>query len=495
MVQVWLLRPEGGSTAAFMMGCMFRRVLLFVLLISAASVLAAQSYDVVILHGRVMDPETGLDAVRNVAVLGGKIVAISPDAMQGKTVIDATGLVVAPGFIDLHSHGQDEENYRYKAMDGVTTALELEKGVWPVAPWYTEREGNALINYGASSGHIPVCMAVMHDTGTWLPRDKVITDTPTEAQQKQILADAEEGLRQGGLGIGMGLAYTPRESPADILKVFQLAARWKEPIFVHMRNPGGLMPGVVDSLQEMIADAAITGASVHIVHINSMANKLTPLALEMIHGARTHGVDVTTEAYPYTAGATDISSNVFSPGWQQQLDISYKDLQWVATGERLTEESFNRYRKQGGSVILFTNTEEMVRMAMADPMVMIASDGLITEGKGHPRSAGTYARVLGVYVREEKALTLMEAIRRASLAPAQRLEAFTPQMKHKGRLQIGADADIDVFDAGTVIDKATFQNPAQYSYGFRYVLVGGTPVVREGKIDESVMAGKAVRAH
>jgi Amidohydrolase family len=489
-----------------MMDSMFRRIcsqsakstahllILTAFLFASGQRASAQTYDTVILHGRVMDPETGLDAIRNIAIQDSKIAAISSDPMQGKTVIDATGLVVAPGFIDLHSHGQDAENYRYKAMDGVTTALELEKGVWPVTSWYAEREGKALINYGASSGQIPVCMAVMHDTGTWLPRDKVITDTPTAAQQQQVLADIEEGLHQGALGIGMGLAYTPRESPADIVKVFQLAARWNEPIFVHMRNPGALTPGVVDSLQEMIADAAITGASVHIVHINSMANKLTPLALTMIRGARARGLDVTTEAYPYIAGATALESDVFGSGWQQKLDISYGDLLWVETGERLTEESFNRYRKTGGKVILFTNTEEMVRTAMADPMVMIASDGTITDGKGHPRSAGTYARLLGVYVREQKALTLMDAIRRASLAPAQRLESFTPQMKHKGRLQVGADADVDVFDPDKVIDKATYQQPAQYSYGFRYVLVGGMPVVREGKIDESVMAGRAIRA-
>jgi hypothetical protein len=373
-------------------------------------------------------------------------------------------------------------------MDGVTTALELEVGAWPIPQWYAKREGKSLINYGASSGHVPICMAVMHDSGTFLPRDKVITDVPTAAQQQQILDDVEQGLREGGIGIGMGLAYTPHESPADILNVFHIAALQQVPIFVHMRNPGGMTPGVVDSLQEMIADAAITGASVHIVHINSMANKLTPLALRMIHGARTMGLDVTTEAYP----ATEIESSVFHPGWQQQLGITYSDLQWVETGERLTEESFNRYRKQGGSVILFTNTEAMVRLAMEDSMVMIASDGLLVDGKGHPRSAGTYARLLGVYVRETHALSLMEAIRRASLAPAKRLESFTPQMKHKGRLQAGADADIDVFDPNTVIDKATFEKPAQFSYGFNYVLVGGRFVVRDGKVDESVLPGKAI---
>lgn len=473
---------------------MWRSPIVFVFAACLSFAASAQQYDLVINNGRVMDPETGLDAIRNVAVQDKKIVAVSTGAMQGKTVIDATGLVVAPGFIDLHSHGQDAENYRYKAMDGVTTALELESGVFPVAPWYAEREGKALINYGASSGHIPVVMNVLHDTGTFLPRDHAISDTPTAAQQAEVLADLDRGLREGGIGIGMGLAYTPTQSPANIVRVFELAARWKEPIFVHMRTAGGLMPGVVDSLQEMIADAAITGASVHIVHINSMSNKLTPLTLKMIHGAQARGLDVTTEAYPYIAGATRLESNVFNPGLQKQLDISYSDLQWVATGERLTEESFNRYRKEGGSVILFTNTEEMVRKAMADPMVMIASDGLLRNGQGHPRSAGTYARLLGVYVREQKMLPLMEAIRRASLAPAQRLEAFTPQMKSKGRLQVGADADIDVFDPAMVIDKATYQKPAQYSEGFRYVMVSGIPVVRNGKLVESMLPGQPIRS-
>ena len=452
------------------------------------------TYDVVILNGRVMDPESGLDAVRNVGIRGGKVAAISTELLKGRTRIDATGLVVSPGFIDLHCHGQDAENYRLKAMDGVTTALELEVGVWPVRAWYAAREGKALINYGASVGHIPARIHEMHDSGTFLPRDTAATDVATPAQQVAILAELEQGMRQGALGLGMGLAYTPTTSPEEALEVIKVAAKWKRPVFVHVRTPGGQTPGIVDSLQEMIADAAITGASIHIAHINSVANKETPLALQMIEGARAHGIDITTEAYPYTAGETRLDSSVFDPGWQRQLDITYSDLMWVDTGERLTEESFNRYRKQGGFVILFTNTEEMVRKAMADPAVMIASDGIIQNGKGHPRTSGTYARLLGVYVREQKVLTLMEAIRRSSLAPAQRLEAASPQMKNKGRLRVGADADIDIFDPATVIDRSTYQHPTRYSYGFRDVLVGGVPVVRDGKLDESSLPGQGILA-
>ena len=457
------------------------------------AVLAAQTYDVVLQNGRVMDPESGLDAVRSVGIQGKRIARISARPLQGKIEVDAKGLVIAPGFIDLHSHGQTPENYRYKAMDGVTTALELEVGVSPVAEWYAAREGKALINFGASSGHIAARMAVMKDTGNFLPRDAAMNRRATPEEQKAITAAVEKGLDEGALGIGLGLAYTPSATHEEILNIFYLAAKWKRPIFVHLRDSGVSTPGIFESLQEVIADAAASGASLHIVHINSMAQKKTAEALRMIEGARARGLDVTTEAYPYIAASTRLESAVFEPGWQEKQGATYSDLLWVATGERLTPESFERYRKQGGPVVIFMNTEEMVRLALANPIVMIASDGQITNGKGHPRGAGTYARVLGKYVREEKALSLMDAIRKSSLMPAQRLEAMSSQMRRKGRIKVGDDADICVFDPDHVIDKATYENPAQYSEGFRYVLVGGTFVVRDGKLQDTA-PGEAIRA-
>jgi N-acyl-D-aspartate/D-glutamate deacylase len=408
--------------------------------------------------------------------------------------VDASGLVVAPGFIDLHSHGQTAENYRFKAMDGVTTALELEVGVSPVAAWYTAREGKALINFGASAGHIPARIAAMKDTGDFLPRDSAMNRRATAEEQKAIAAALQKGLDEGALGMGLGLAYTPTTTHEEALDLFYLAAKWKRPVFVHLRDAGTSTPGIFESLQEVIGDAAATGAAVHVVHIGSMAQKKTPEALRMIEGARARGLDVTTEAYPYIAGSTRLESAMFEPGWQDKLGITYSDILWVASGERLTEESFGRYRKQGGQVVIFVNTEEMVRAALANPAVMIASDGRITNGAGHPRAAGTYARVLGKYVREEKVLSLMDAIRRSTLMPAMRLEAMSPQMQQKGRLKVGADADISVFDPAGVIDKATYENPAQYSVGFRHVMVGGSFVVSEGKLRTDSAPGQAIRA-
>ena len=452
------------------------------------STLHAQPYDLVLANGRVMDPASGLDVVRNVGIQNGKIGAVSAAPLRGKSVLDVKGLVVAPGFIDLHSHGQTPENYRFKARDGVTTALELEVGVSPVPSWYAEREGRSLINFGATAGHIPARMAVLHDTGLLLPRDKG-AGRADAGQRSDVLHSLERGLDDGALGVGMGIAYVPEATRAEIFEVFQLAARRKKTLFVHMRNSGPVEPGAIDSLQEVLANAAASGASLHIVHITSTCLRETSLCLEMIAGARRQGVDVTTEAYPYTAGMTDIASPIFAEGWQQRMGgITYRDLQWALTGERLTAGSFERYRKAGGMVAIHSIPEDVVRAAMSDPAVLVASDGILQEGKGHPRAAGTSARVLGRYVREEHAMSLMDALRRMTVMPADRLGLHS-----KGRLAVGADADITVFDPERVTDKATFDQPAQYSEGIPYVLVNGVLVVNAGKIDESVLPGRGLR--
>src|ERR1035438_279020 len=453
-----------------------------------AAAAQGQEFDVVLAHGRVLDPASGLDAVRYVGIRGAKIGAISETPLRGRTVVDVSGLVVAPGFIDLHSHGQTPENYRFKARDGVTTALEMEGGVAPVPEWYRAREGKAPINFGATSGHIPARMAVMHDSGTLLPRDTA-KGAATPEQRRQTFDLVRRGLDDGALGIGMGIAYVPLATRAEILELFGLAAEQKTALYVHIRNGGPVEPGVIDALQEVIADAAATSASLHVVHITSMGLRETALCLQMIAGARRSGLDVTTEMYPYTAGMTDLGSAVFDEGWQaKQGGIGFGDLQWALTGERLTAESFALYRRQGGMVAIHSIPEDVVRLAIADPMTMIASDGILDHGKGHPRAAGTYARVLGRYVREQHALPLMEALRKMTVMPADRLGIRT-----KGRIAVGADADITVFDPARVMDRATFENPAQYSEGIEYVLVNGTLVVKSGELVDGVAPGLALR--
>src|SRR5215472_12870716 len=300
----------------------------------------ADTFDIVISSGRVMDPESGLDAIRNVGIRDGKIGAISDQPLQAKQTINAHGLVVAPGFIDMHEHGQEPRNYEFQAHDGVTTSLELEAGVADIDAFYAKREGHSLINYGASVGHIPVRMQVMHDAGSFLPISDAAHREATPTEQQQIDAAIDRGLERGALAVGMGINYTPGASHAEIMDVFKVAAAHGTSVHVHLRYNGLVEPTTgLAALQEVVADAAATGAPLHVVHITSMGLRETPRLLDVIRGAQKRGLDVTTEAYPYVAGSTGLESAIFDPGWQERMGITYHDLQWAKTGERLTAET------------------------------------------------------------------------------------------------------------------------------------------------------------
>jgi N-acyl-D-aspartate/D-glutamate deacylase len=470
------------------MKCILVLLILSVVVCPAAQQ-KAENFDLVILGGRVIDPETKIDAVRNIGIRGGKIAAITSDAITAAHTIDAHGLVVAPGFIDLHQHGQDDENYRLKAMDGVTTALELEVDVADIDSWYQEREGKALINYGASIGHIPIRMSVMHDPGTLLPVGPAAHQAATPEQVNAIVQQLQHGLDRGALAVGLGPAYTEAATADEILQVFEVAAKNKASCHVHLRAAADRIRG----LQEVLADAAVSGAPLHVVHIQSTGEKDTGRELQMIAEARAHGMDVTTEMYPYIAGMTRIESAVLDT-YENNPNADFHTLMWPATGERLTRESFERYRKQGGAVILFSNTEDVVDNAALNPLTMIASDGSIGKGKGHPRTAGTYARILGHYVRETRQMELMTAIAKMTLMPAQRLERRAPAFANKGRIRVGADADVAIFDPERIQDRATYQQPATPSEGMRYVLVNGVEVVHAGVLVTGSYPGKGLRA-
>jgi N-acyl-D-aspartate/D-glutamate deacylase len=481
-----------------------------VLIIAAAAgfrawaVTVEATYDLVIANGRVMDPESGLDTVRNVGVRSGKVAAISEGPLAGQVTIDAKGLVVAPGFIDLHEHGDEPRNYQFQAHDGVTTSLELEAGTNDVANWYAARAGKSLINFGVSVGHIPVrAQVVGHATGDLSSSITLPLDVQTSLHRQatadeisQMKALIEKGMQQGALAEGMGINYTPGASHSEIVEMFRVAAKYHAPVHVHLRYAGMQEPTTgLAALEEVIAAAAGTGAPLHVVHITSMGLRDTPELIAMVRGAQQRGLDVTTECYPYTAGSTSLQSAVFDPGWQEAMAITYHDLQWAETGERLTAETFEKYRRRGGIVVIHSIPEQDARTAVSDPMVMVASDGmLITGPKVHPRGQGTFSRVLGHYVREEKALDLMTALRKMTLMPAQRLERRAPLFRDKGRIRVGADADITVFDPNRVIDKATYDNPLQYSEGIQFVLVNGVPVVKDGQLVEGVSPGRSARA-
>ena len=474
------------------------RKLIFFLFFLALSttIMSAQQYDLVLEGGRVMDPETGLDAVRNVGIRDGKIARISSDALSGRRVVHASGLVVAPGFIDLHQHGQDLDSQRVKALDGVTMALELEIGAPDVTQFLKAKEGHSIIDYGTSASHVAARALVFGNpipAGEILPKSGPATNQPATPEQiEKIENRLRAELDAGGLAIGMGIQYTPGATRLEVIDMFRLAAERKVPVYTHVRSASYVDPGSsIESVSEVIGAAAITGAALHIVHINSSCLRDAPECLSMVAGARARGLDVTTESYPYIAGMTFINSAIFDPGWQEKEGgISYNDLVLPNTGEHLTKERFDELHKSSTpqTVLVFSNTQEVLDKVIPNPLVMIASDGLV----GHPRNAGTYSRVLAEYVREKGMITLMDALRKMSLMPAEMLERSTPEARQKGRLQEGADADIVVFDAATISDRATFAKPMEPSVGVRYLLVGGTVVVDEGKIVPDVFPGRAL---
>ena len=502
--------------------------ILVILILVAGSVLAEKTfaqfqYDIVIANGRVMDPETGLDAVRNVGINGQSVVAISESPLHGDTEVDATGMVVSPGFVDLHAHGQSALANEFQAMDGVTTALELESGVPDLPTFLAMREGDAVINYGASIAHGALRTWSMPEyteafdnkdpESAWFRQPAAVPDAASDEMDDALMkalsgtifaarykeldpanypalwTRLQQGLKDGAIGIGMVHQYYPGVSYDEIFRVFRFAREHETTIFTHVRETG------VTGMQEVIANAIATGASLHIVHMNSSSLWDYQTNLDIILGAAEHGADVTTEIYPYTAASTAIESPIFDEGWQDLLRISYDDIQWQDSGERLTEETFNRYRAQGGTVIIHLMKEEWIRAQLADPRVMVASDGMPYASGAHPRSAGTFSRFIGRYVRDQELMSLMAGLSRVTLMPARRLESTAPQMKRKGRIQVGSDADITVFSYENIIDTADFEGKLTHSKGVRYVLVNGKFAVWDGELVQGARPGQAIVGH
>ena len=461
----------------------------------------ARDFDLVFSNVRVLDAETNLDAIRNVGVSGDKIAAISEEPLAGSIQIDATGLVLAPGFIDLHSHSTGYETATYQAMDGRTTRLELESGVYPVESWYESRGGRELVNYGASVNHTAVRrrlqdLAEEREPGTLDPDIEIARQAIPESTYEDFLPTLAAGLNEGAIGIGSGTQYAPGITRPEMLDLQQLAADENMCVFTHLRYGSLVEPdSTLEAIQEVIANAAISGGCVHVVHINSMAMSDMPEMVRVMTAARNNGVDVTTEMYPWDASNDRIRSVIFDPGWEQRWGVTPQDLQSKVTGARLTRDEFDQLRhgSDDDRVLMHMNTEETLIEGLQDPDMIVASDaGSLRDRYGHPRTAGTNARILGHFVREKGAIGLMDAIRKMSLLPAQRLEDFVPAMKHKGRVRVGADADLVVFDPNTVASGARYLDAKQFSKGFEYVMVNGVLVVHEGAVVRDVYPGRPV---
>lgn len=448
-------------------------------------------HDLVILGGRVMDPESGLDAPRNVGIRNGVVAALTDVAIAGRDTIDATGLVVAPGFIDLHQHSFSVAALQGKVQDGVTAAFEMELGVPDVRAWYGALDAGAPVHYGATAGHPGIRMHVLTGDTNSIPAGEGATRAASDAEIAEMRRRVERELAAGALGVGLAVEYTPGATPWEVLEMFRAAGQFSgAPVHVHVR--GTDEPQFWMETAELFLATVVSGAPLHIVHANSSFGRDAPKLFAMIDSARARGLDITTETYPYTASMTEIRAAPFDD-WEQWPDERFGRFIWPSTGERLTRESFGRYRQLGGVVVIEGMTEDRLLPTLQSPLPMIVSDGVAEATGAHPRATGTYARVLGRYVREQRALTLMDALRKMTLLPAQRLERRAPAMRTKGRLRVGTDADITIFDPATVIDRATYAEPLLPSNGIPHVLVGGVPVVRDGRLDARARPGRGIR--
>jgi N-acyl-D-aspartate/D-glutamate deacylase len=361
--------------------------------------------------------------------------------------------------------------------------------------------GKALVHYGASASFLAARIkawdaiappSLFGPEAAVVPKSGPVTnDAATPDQLGRVLTRLSDEVEAGALGIGIGLEYAPGTTRHELIEVFRRAQWLGVPIFVHARSSGIREPGSgIESVSELIGAAAISGASLHIVHVNSVCMTGSMECIGMIRGARQRGLDVTVEAYPYTVAMTSINSAYFNPGWREKRGLDYDDLEIPETGERLTKEKFDAlYGATTSSLILIhANPDSIVDQVMAEPLVIVASDG----GLQHPRGAGTRARFLSRHVRDQGSVSLLHAVAKMSLMPAQRLEQLTPVAKRLGRIQQGARADITVFDPATVQDRATFRAPAVPSTGMRYVLVAGTLVVDGGQVVDGVAPGQAL---
>lgn len=491
------------------------------------------AYDIVIAGGRVIDPETGLDAVRNVGIKGGKIEAVTEDAMQGKETLDARGHVVAPGFIDTHNHNTGTDlGQRMSLRDGVTTMLELEMGVYPVVDWYGDKKGRGRCNYGASVGLAPIREHLMNPGFKTVDSGSFIFDMgahPKQAHasqqwQKGIVApeqyaDVErlidEGLSEGSVGVGCVPGYMTVGCTQQELVISQkMAARYQQSTFVHARYSSQMPPasGLLGFL-EMMGPQEVYGGGIMFQHAHQQALRDIARALDLMDAARAKGIQIIGEIYPYNFGSTIAAADYLQPdNYQRNMSRDYEDILEMPSGTPLTKDRYDELNKTDpfAMVLFYAATDDDMYLALAHPATSVGSDAVpmkdaktgdvmtawdtdLESVNGHQRSSGTFGRFFSL-VREKKVdIPLSLAVAKTSYHAAQYLEANgVPQMADKGRIQVGKDADITVFDPDQVKDNGTLAQGALATTGIPHVLVNGTVLVRDSQEIDGVFPGKPV---
>ena len=428
-----------------------------------------QTADVVFTGGRIIDPETGFDRVANIALIGGTIVEISDQPIAATREIPVPGHVVSPGFIDILSYEPNTYGEWWKVADGVTSNIGMHGLRFPAAEFHREWTNVGVpINFGGA----------VHNSEIREQLGLSIFETADSSGIIDISSQVSAEINAGYLGIHVQPEYAPGVSPTELNDMGVLAEQLGVPLCVHARFSDNQAPGLqTEATRELVEVARNTGAHVHIEHINSTGGTgRMEDALGEVEAAIAEGLRMTSCMYPYAFWATYLNATRFDD-WQEKYNITYSDLQVAGTNERLTESTFAAAKDANALTAAYAIPSSDLDLAIQSPFMMIGSDAILERPhNNHPRSTGCFARTIGTYSRDRGLIDLPTALAMMTIRPADLLGISSPQMRRKGRLQIGADADVTVFDPLTITDTSTIENPAQESVGVKYVFVNGVEV-------------------
>ena len=481
-------------------------------------------YDIVISNARVIDPETGFDEVSNIGISGKEIKTITSEKISGKKEINANGLIAAPGFIDHHAHGQDPYSTKLGVLDGKTTQLDLEAGALPVSKFYDYKKGKGISNYGVSVGHAFARTVVLDGVDsegigllnhslekTGVTGNKWASTQATDAQLDEIDKLVIQGINEGGIGIGIMVGYYKDARSDGLVRIAKIANEYNSFLTTHTRFLSLSQPSGTLGIQEMISLSTSYNVPLLVHHVPTNALTDTKIVLDMIDTANKNNGKITGEMFPYDRGSTFIATEILSEGWQERTGMDYSDLQWAETGETLTEETFNKYRKERpeGYFIMHHIKEKDMMLALIHPNIIIGSDGMVYTddkgqllsedaefglGRGHPRGAGSYGAYLRLAI-DEGSLSMAQILAKTSYLPTNLIEDIVPSIKKRGRLQEGAYADITLFNPNTVDGVAGYDigTSSLPSKGFEYVIVNGQIVVEKGVLIKNTYPGETIR--